>query len=38
MIKTERLTISPIKEIDYEDICEYGCDEENGQKKDIVWM
>ena len=36
MIKTERLTISPIKETDYEDICEYGCDEETGQYM-IYW-
>ena len=36
MIKTKRLTISPIKEIDYEDICEYGCDEETGQYM-IYW-
>ena len=28
MIETKSLTISPIKEIDYEDICEYGSDEE----------
>lgn len=31
MIETERLIISPIKETDYEDICEYGCDEEVGK-------
>lgn len=36
MIETGRLTISPIKEIDYEDICEYGCDEETGQYM-IYW-
>ena len=36
MIETERLTISPIKEIDYEDICEYGSDEETGQYM-IYW-
>jgi ribosomal-protein-alanine N-acetyltransferase len=36
MIKTERLTISLIKEIDYEDIFEYGCDEETGQYM-IYW-
>jgi [ribosomal protein S5]-alanine N-acetyltransferase len=36
MIETGRLTISPIKEIDYEDICEYGCDEEAGQYM-IYW-
>ena len=37
MIKTERLTISPIKETDYEDICEYGCDEETGQYM-VYWL
>ena len=36
IIKTERLTIRLIKEIDYEDICEYGCDEETGQYM-IYW-
>jgi ribosomal-protein-alanine N-acetyltransferase len=36
MIKTERLIIRLIKEIDYEDICEYGCDEETGQYM-IYW-
>ena len=37
MIETERLSISPIKEIDYEDICEYGCDEETGQYM-VYWL
>ena len=36
IIETERLTLSPIKEIDYEDICEYGCDEETGEYM-IYW-
>lgn len=31
MIETERLIISPINEMDYEDICDYGCDEETGE-------
>lgn len=31
MMETRRLTITPIKEMDYEDICEYGSDEETGQ-------
>ncbi|MFW2488023.1 GNAT family N-acetyltransferase [Clostridium chromiireducens] len=31
MIETERLIISTINEMDYEDICEYGCDEETGE-------
>jgi ribosomal-protein-alanine N-acetyltransferase len=30
-IKTERLIIRPIEETDFEDICQYGCDEETGQ-------
>jgi ribosomal-protein-alanine N-acetyltransferase len=36
VINTERLIISPIKEKDYKDICEYGCDEEVGQYM-IYW-
>lgn len=28
---TERLIIRPIEEIDYNDLCEYGCDEETAQ-------
>ncbi|WP_160686930.1 GNAT family N-acetyltransferase [Clostridium sp. C2-6-12] len=36
VINTERLVINPIKENDYEDICEYGCDEEVGQYM-IYW-
>ncbi|WOO35938.1 GNAT family N-acetyltransferase [Anaerocolumna sp. AGMB13020] len=35
-IETERLIIRPIKESDYEDICEYGTDEEIG-KYMIYW-
>jgi len=31
MLKTERLIIRPIEKLDYEDICEYGSDEETGQ-------
>jgi ribosomal-protein-alanine N-acetyltransferase len=31
MMETERLIIRPITEMDFEDICEYGCDEETGQ-------
>lgn len=30
-MKTERLIIRAIEERDYDDICEYGCDEETGQ-------
>jgi ribosomal-protein-alanine N-acetyltransferase len=30
-IKTERIIIRPIEETDFEDICQYGCDEETGQ-------
>lgn len=36
MMETRRLTITPIKEMDYEDICEYGSDEETGQYM-IYW-
>lgn len=36
IINTERLIICPVKEKDYEDICEYGCDEEIGQYM-IYW-
>lgn len=31
VIETERLIISPLKEMDYEDICDYCCDEETGE-------
>lgn len=31
MIETDRLIVCPIKEFDYDDICEYGCDEETGK-------
>ena len=31
IIETERLTVRPIKETDYEYVCEYGCDEETGK-------
>ena len=30
-METERLIIRPIEETDFEDICQYGCDEETGQ-------
>ncbi len=33
---TERFIIRPIEETDYNDICEYGCDEETGQYM-IYW-
>lgn len=36
IINTERLIISPVTEKDFEDICEYGCDEEVGQYM-IYW-
>jgi len=31
MLTTNRLILRPIKKSDYNDICEYGCDEETGQ-------
>lgn len=31
LIETERLIIRPITEKDFDDICQYGCDEETGQ-------
>ena len=31
MIETERLIIRPVKMADYDDICEYGCDEDTGK-------
>lgn len=31
MLTTRRLIIRPIETSDYDDICEYGCDEETGQ-------
>lgn len=36
MIETERLILRPIHIEDYEDICEYGCDEETGEYM-IYW-
>ena len=35
-METERLIIRPITEMDFEDICQYGCDEETGQYM-IYW-
>jgi len=31
MLTTNRLILRPIEKTDYDDICEYGCDEETGQ-------
>ncbi len=36
MLETERLIIRPINEMDFKDICQYGCDEETGQYM-IYW-